>query len=123
VPWPVDDGVVLAALAAEGDGLEHAVLEASLLIAEGAPAVLVVVAEDLPPAIYEPWIDDVSFPYAVGLLIKPGNGWQLSLEPAAEPAQPTRWPHALELIRAMLNGQPSRQHRWKNRQWNWQQTH
>lgn len=117
------DNSEMTALAAEGDGLEHALLEASLLLAEGAPAVVVVVAEDQPPAVYEPWIDDVSFPYAVGLLIKPGDGWQLSLQNAAEPAQPTQWPHAIELIRAILNNQRCCQHQWKNRQWNWQQSH
>jgi len=112
----------MTALAAEGDGLEHAVLEAGLLLAEGAPAVLVVIAEDQPPAAYEPWIDDVQFPYAVALLIKPGNAWQLSLE-AGESVETSIWPHALDLVRMLLNGEPSRQHHWKRRRWNWQQKH
>lgn len=113
----------MTALAAEGDGLEHAVLEAALLLAEGAPAVLVVVAEDQPPAAYLPWINDVSFPYAVALLLKPGRGWQLSLDTADDEPSPTQWPHPLELIRALLNGHSACQHQWKRRRWNWQQTH
>lgn len=123
--WSIlqNDTSEMTALAAEGDGLEHAVLEAALLIAEGASAVLVIVAEDQPPAAYTRWISDVSFPYAVALLIKPGRSWQLSLETADEEAGSTRWPHALELIRALLNGQSRCQHQWKRRRWNWQQTH
>lgn len=123
--WSIhqQDTSEMTSLAAQGDGLEHAVLEASLLLGEGAPAVLVVIAEDQTPATYAPWIDDVSFPYAVALLLKPGRGWQLDLVPANEHSTSTRRPHAIELIAALLNGQPSCQHRWKTRQWNWQQTH
>ena len=113
----------MTALAAEGDGLEHAVLEATLLLSEGAPEVLVVIAEDQPPAVYAPWINDVSFPYAVALLLKPGQAWQLSLG-AAEPTPTcTVHPHAINLVRALLNNQPTLQHQWGSRQWNWQQPH
>lgn len=113
----------MTALAAEGDGLEHAVLEASLLIGEGAPAVLVVITEDQTPDVYAPWISDADFPYAVALLLKPGRTWQLSLETANGYVAPTQRPHAIELVGALLNGQPTFQHRWEGRQWNWQQTH
>lgn len=123
--WSIQqhDRSEMTALAAEGDGLEHAVMEAALLLAEGAPAVLLVIAEDQPPAAYQPWISDVSFPYAVALLLKPGSNWRLSLEAAADNnASPTEWPHALELVRALLAGRSHWQHHWKRRRWNWQQT-
>ena len=109
-----------AALAAEGDGLEHAVVEAALLLAEGAPAVLLVIAEDQPPALYQSWIGDVCFPYAVALLLKPGRSWQLRLEPAEGETTPSEWPHALELVRALLTSRSCWQHQWKRRRWNWQ---
>jgi hypothetical protein len=123
--WSIQqqDTSEMTALAAEGDGLEHAVLEASMLLGEGAPAVLVVVAEDQTPAVYRPWISDVSFPYAVALLLKPGRSWQLSLEAAGDDATPRPRPHAIELVCALLNGQATFKHQWKRRQWNWQQTH
>jgi hypothetical protein len=123
--WSIQqkDPSEMTALAAEGDGLEHAVLEASLLLGEGEPAVLVVIAEDQTPAVYAPWISDVSFPYAVALLLKPGGTWQLSLEAADGNNPQTQRPHAIELIGALLNGQPTFQHRWERRQWNWQRTH
>ncbi len=40
----------MTAIAAEGDGLEHAVLEAALLLNEGAPAVLLVIRLPRPTA-------------------------------------------------------------------------
>ena len=113
----------MTALAGEGDGLEHAVLEARLLLAEGAPAVLLVIAEDTPPAAYAPWVSDVPFPYAVALLLKPGADWHLTLHENALPADTAtaEWPHALNLVRALNNGVTTLEHRWRNRLWSWQQ--
>ncbi|WP_407294787.1 beta-ketoacyl synthase chain length factor [Stutzerimonas zhaodongensis] len=123
--WSIqrNDTSEMTALAAEGDGLEHAVLEASLLLAEGAPAVLVVVAEDQPPAAYDPWVSDVSFPYAVALLLKPGRTWELSLHTTDQPHDSAKQPHAIKLVGALLNGEPAFQHQWERRQWTWQKAH
>ncbi|MHA6492240.1 beta-ketoacyl synthase chain length factor [Pseudomonas borbori] len=107
----------MTALAGEGDGLEHGVLEACTLLGEGAPAVLLVVTEELPPAFYTPYINDVPFSYAVALLLTPGDDWHLQLQAAAGPA--AEWPHALNLVRALCNQQPLLQHHWKSRQWTW----
>lgn len=122
--WSIQqhDRSEMTALAAEGDGLEHAVMEAALLLAEGAPSVLVVVAEDQPPAAYQPWIDDVPFPYALALRLRPGDGWQLRLEAAEDGQPPSTWPHALELIRLLLGQQSHLTQQWKSRRWTWQKT-
>lgn len=113
----------MTALAAAGDGLEHGVLEAATLLNEGAPAVLLIVTEEQPPAAYAPWIDDVPFPYALGLLLMPGDEWQLALS-TCQSSHGTdssgKWPHALNLLRALSTQQCALQHPWKNRQWNWQ---
>ncbi|HLD68629.1 MAG TPA: beta-ketoacyl synthase chain length factor [Pseudomonas sp.] len=106
----------MTALAAEGDGLEHGLLEAALLLADGAPAVLLVVAEDMPPAAYAPWIDDVPFPYAVGLRLTPGHDWQLELS-QGETGETAKWPHALGLLRTLSRQQDHCLHHWKNRTW------
>ena len=112
----------MTALAAAGDGLEHGLIEACALLNEGAAAVLLVITEEQPPQAYACWIDDVPFPYSVGLLLTPGKQWQLSLSTrTSEPAK-TQWPHALELLRHLLNGQASFQHAWKNRIWHWQRS-
>ena len=112
----------MTALAAAGDGLEHGLIEACALLNEGAPAVLLVITEEQPPEAYARWIDDVPFPYAVGLLLEPGEQWQLSLATGAPSSTGTRWPHALELVRHLLDEHTSFQHAWKSRVWNWQRT-
>ncbi|MCY1454419.1 hypothetical protein D9M71_714840 [compost metagenome] len=110
----------MTALAAAGDGLENGMLEAAALLNEGVPAVLMVVTEEQPPEAYSTWIDDVPFPYALGLLITPGNDWQLSLNSPPQALSKAGWPHALNLLRALLGEQTTYQHAWKNRVWTWQ---
>jgi hypothetical protein len=110
----------MTALAAAGDGLEHGVLEAAVLLDEGAPAVLLVITEEQPPEAYSAWIDDVPFPYAVGLLLTPGTDWRLTLNSAPEALSKAQWPHALNLLQTLLGQQTLCQHAWKNRVWTWQ---
>jgi hypothetical protein len=112
----------MTALAAAGDGLEHGLIEACALLNEGAPAVLLIITEEQPPQAYARWIDDVPFPYAVGLLLTPGKQWQVSLTSAATATGSAKapWPHALNLLRHLHDGQASFQHVWNNRVWNWQ---
>lgn len=112
----------MTALAAAGDGLEHGVIEAGALLADGAPAVLLIVTEEQPPHAYAEWVDDVPFPYAVGLLLTPGTDWQLSLSPDDENLSRAEWPHALSLLRTLLSQQTCCQHSWKNRLWSWQRS-
>jgi len=110
----------MTALAAAGDGLEHGILEAAALLNEGAPAVLLVITEEQPPEAYANWIVDVPFPYALGLLLTPGDEWQLELNAGTVQLTQTQWPHALNLLRTLLTEQATCQHAWKNRVWNWQ---
>ena len=97
-------------------------IEACALLNEGAPAVLLIVTEEQPPQAYAHWIDDVPFPYAVGLLLTPGEQWQLSLAPHDSPPASAPWPHALNLLRHLLDEQTAFQHAWNKRVWNWQRT-
>jgi len=117
--WSIlrSDTSEMTALAAEGDGLEHAVLEACTLLDDGAPAVLLVIAEETPPDLYAPYIDDVPFPYALALLLTPGDDW--SLQWRAGQGQRTDWPHAVNLLRTLVTGQTPLEHHWKNRLWIW----
>lgn len=113
----------MSSLAGEADGLEHAALEAAALLAEGAPAVLLVVAEETPPDAYAAWVDDVPFAYALALLLEPGHDWQLTLEsPDSAPTPVSPWPPALELLRCLLQQAPAFRHQWKSRTWTWQRT-
>ena len=104
----------MTALAAAGDGLEHGMLEAAALLAEGAPAVLLVVTEEQPPEAYSAWIDDVPFPYAVGLLITPGNDWRLTLNSARMQSSKARWALTLDLLCSPARSATC-QHAGKNR--------
>jgi hypothetical protein len=120
------------AIAGEGDTFEHAMLEAATLLDGGAPAVLVVLAEERPPAAYDSWIDDVPFSYALALRVAPAGtdpqqpSWRLSLSPTQGDTRPAAWPHALDFLRALLqSGAPSEhtwplEHAWKTRTWIWQ---
>lgn len=112
------DNSEMTAMAAAGDGLEQAMLEAAGMLMDGAPAVLLVVAEELPPELYRPHIDDVPFSYALALLLKPGNAWSLHLTPGSA-GSPAAWPHPLNLLRALHGGQRTLTHYWKGRQWTW----
>lgn len=112
-----------AAIAGEADTFEHAVLEGALQLQAGAPAALVVVAEELPPPTYAPWIADVPFSYAVALRLEGTDAaaahWQLQLA-QAEAATPCPWPHALDFLRALHSHDSAIHHTCKSRRWNWQ---
>ncbi|WP_095156291.1 beta-ketoacyl synthase chain length factor [Pseudomonas sp. Irchel 3E13] len=109
----------MSAIAAADDGFEQGVLEAAGLLHDGAPAVLLIVAEETPPEAYRPWITDVPFAYAVGLLLTPGDDWSLSLAPPSGSAGVAE-PHALSWLRSRLDDQSAFQHSLKGRTWNWQ---
>ena len=121
--WSIfqSDTSEMTAIAAEGDGLEHAVLEAGMLLNEGAPAVLLVIAEESPPDAYRPWIDE-NTPYALALRLTKGDSWQLQLQASEDLAPQPHEPHALQLIRALLHNHSQFTHHWKTRKWNWQRT-
>ena len=118
------------AIAGEADTFEHSMVEAAALLSDGAPAVLVVIAEEKPPAAYDGWIDDVPFSYAVALRVggiesdrdaPTGKRWQLRLEPNQGTSTTSTWPHALDFVRALHTGDSTLEHAWKTRRWIWQQ--
>ncbi len=119
-----------SAIAGEADTFEHAMLEAATLLDGGAPAVLVMLAEERPPAAYDGWITDVPFSYAVALRIGHARAqdtppaqaeWQLRLERSAGDA-PAAWPHTLSFLRALHAPRAPLTHAWKRRRWIWQPT-
>lgn len=109
------------AVAGDADTFEYAILEATLQLQTGAPAALVVVAEELPPAAYLPFIADAPFSFALALrLTRDGTpDWQLDISRSGG-AAPCPWPHALDFLRALLMGDNAIQHTCKSRRWRWQ---
>jgi hypothetical protein len=111
------------ALAGSLDTFEHAMLEAGLLLGEGAPAAIVVIAEEYPPAAYAPWITDVPFSHAVALRVTAAarGGWQLALAAAPTASPPSAWPHALAFLRALQDPACLQlHHAGGRRSWSWQ---
>lgn len=108
----------MTALAAAGDGFEQGLLEAAGLLHDGAPAVLLIVAEETPPEAYTPWVGDVPFSYALGLLLTPGSQWRLDMAPGSN-ATPAALPHALNWLKNLLTGQARLTHPGALRSWNW----
>lgn len=113
------------AIAGEADTFEHAIVEAAALLGDGAPAVIVVIAEERPATAYDGWIDDVPFSYAVALRVSRADGtavgprWRLSLRGNTEAAPSAEGPHALHFVRALHDG-ATLDHPWKTRRWTWQ---
>lgn len=117
------------AVAGEVDVFGHAMLEGALQLAAGSRSVLVVVAEELPPPVYAGWIEDVPFSYAVALRLggiessgdtPATTDWRLQPGRHDGRGTPCAWPHALDFLRALLVHEPSLEHVWKARRWNWQ---
>jgi len=113
------------ALSAEDDGLEHAFIEAALLLAAGHDEVLVVVAEERPPAAYDPWITDVPHDYVAAFRLRAGDAWQLALcdgashDDVGADAPPPRLPNPLNLLRHLLLGTERWRHDNGARCWQW----
>ncbi|QKH33607.1 beta-ketoacyl synthase chain length factor [Achromobacter pestifer] len=112
------------ALSAEDDGLEHALIEASMLFDAGHADVLVVLAEERPPAPYASWVDDAPYSYALALHLRPGADWTLTLAPQAPDAADAAraWPNPLNLLRHLLLRTPHWRHANRSRLWTWTRT-
>jgi len=117
------------ALSAEEDGLEHAFIEAGLLLSTGYKQVLIVVAEESPPAAYAPWVGDVPFSYVAAFVLCAGQDWNLTLsspKTAVPRSSTTPQPHSpnpLSLVRHLLLQTPSWQHVNINASRVWRWTH
>ena len=116
------------AIAGEADTFEHAMVEAASLLGEATPSVLVVIAEERPPAAYDTWIDDVPFSYALALRVgrvvpgerAEGTDWRLELTTGDNRRDASAWPHALDFLRSLLGTHVPLEHPWKRRRWIWQ---
>ena len=87
---------------------EAAVIEALGLLADGAPAVLVVVYDDAVPVDYDAFVDEPDTLHAwAWRIVAPREGLpRLSLR-AGEPAASGALPHSLEVLRFFLAGDAS----------------
>lgn len=118
-----EDYACSSALAAAGSTIEHAVIEACGLIADGEPMVLLVVYDCPLPALYSSFADCPEQPYAWAWLIQPPGREAISLawSAAAEerPAQPSALPDGLEVLRFYLRKDRLLRRINQKRQWLW----
>ncbi len=70
-----------SAISARDNGIENALLDAWLLLQDGAERVLVICAQDPLDTQYDVKIDREPFPFACALLITRGSQWRLSRGP------------------------------------------
>ncbi|HEY9319169.1 MAG TPA: beta-ketoacyl synthase chain length factor [Achromobacter sp.] len=113
------------ALSVEDDGLEHAFIEGAMLFAQGHEDVLVVLAEERPPAPYAPWIDDVPYTYATAFHLRPGTEWTLAMAATPNGTPPDAaqaWPNPLNLLRHLTLKTPAWTHQNHARRWTWTRT-
>ncbi len=107
------------ALAAGPSSLEHAVIEACGLLADGAPQVLLVMAETALPELYSHFQDCEEQAYAFAWLLQPGQelslGWQAGADAPRE-----AMPGALQVLRFFLSGESQLVRMADQRQWQWQ---
>ncbi len=112
----------MTALAARTEGLELAVMEAALLLESGAGSVLVIMAEENQPEVYQPWIDDVPFAHAIALQLVPGKSWSLQRSEMNDKTLPTfvdrmeQVPPALRLLPLLLGLEQD----YYSGSWQWQ---
>lgn len=115
------------ALAVAADSFETALTEAFALLQDGAPSVLIIVADDPLSGDYPVLATRAPFAYALALVITKGEDYTLSLEttserPSENPNDTTVEPYwsSLEWVRFLLSdGRQHTQH-YAGRNWHWQ---
>ena len=104
--------------------VETACIEAAALLADGAPEVLLVVYDAPLPAVYADFADEPDAGFAwcwrVGPVGAEGDavalGWN---DEGGADDTPAALPHALDLLRFLLSGDPSLQWRGDGTAWHW----
>lgn len=118
-----DDHAASGALAAGRSTVEHAVIEACGLLAEGERAVLLVVYDCPLPGLYSSFADCREQPYAWAWLMQPpadevlSLAWSAAREDGA--AQTETLPHGLEVLRFYLRKDRLLRRLDDKRQWLW----
>lgn len=110
------------ALAAGSGTLEHAVIEACGLLADGEPAVLLVAADCPLPEAFAPFADRAEQPHAFAWLMAADGGTErLSLQWAASDAAEDHGglPGTLDVLRFYAAGAPQLERVAGRRRWRW----
>lgn len=111
------------ALSAGPDTIEHAVIEACSLLADGEPAVLLVAYDDLPPSLFTEFNDCLEQAYAWGWLLQAPQQNSISLEWTTSEKNSSSSlndePVGLQVLRFFLRSDKSLERYSHNRCWRW----
>lgn len=110
------------ALAVAADGIETALAECCALLAEGAPRVLLLLADDPLKTEFATEAERAPFAYALALVLEAGNDFTLSLMPSADGSEPAArhyW-NGLDWLDFMLCDEKQRCFSDGKRTWQWQ---
>ena len=110
------------ALAAGRSTVEHGVIEACSLLADGAEAVLLVVYDNCLPEVYAPYLDCQEQPHAwAWLIVAPAkNSLRLSWSRAVpDQTGAARMPASLALWKFFVGAVPEYRHAANGRLWHW----
>lgn len=112
------------ALAAGASTIEHAVIEACGLLADGAEQVLLVAYDQPLPEVFTQFEDSHEQPYAWAWMLEPtgANMMRLSWRAANEPAvaEAKAMPAGLDILRFQLSGEQSLERVADHRCWRWE---
>ncbi len=110
----------VTSLAAGGNSFQQGIIEAQSMLAGGAARVMLIDFDGEIPAIYDKSVNSEFLPYAVGILLAAGDGWQCSdiLSTGNDCAQNV--PQSLQFLRGYLTSSPSFYVDMNNgRRWHW----
>jgi len=107
------------ALAAGTSTLEHAVIDACGLLADGAPRVLLIACDTPLPEVFADFADRVEQPHAFAWLMAPGAGLRLDWEAAPGEEVAGGAPGSLDVLRFFLAEQASLERVAERRRWRW----
>lgn len=121
--WSILRGETIenVAIASRLDGLEHALLEAQLLLAQGHEGVLVIAAEAEPPPEYLEHLEDLPHPYVAAFLIQAGEPCSVTSTAPEASDIACELPHPMSLIRHLILATPSWRHAGPRCTWQWTQ--
>lgn len=111
------------ALAAGASTIEHGIIEACSLLADGASEVLFVASDNCLPALFEKFEDCVEQPHAWAWLLKLDGGETINLSwnraPKAMQMKQNSLPGSLEILQFFLKKESALQRIVDGRVWNW----
>ncbi len=111
------------ALAAGQSSVEHGVIEAGTLLADGEPAVLLVVYDCPLPPVYRAFEDCHEQPFAWAWLMEPNGARRMTLAwspiESSAPSDTAALPGGLEIWRFYLRREHSLERRCDGRRWVW----